>query len=132
MATKGKIRVTSTSSRPRPVPEETVVQEKEEVTRFPIYEKMCERIADSSVEVQPLEMLIPTINTLPKEHCYVIYAMMIHHDSIVAKKQGKKAKDGVAQGCRTVQGGKGIIATISNLDPDLQKIISTYVTLISV
>lgn len=92
---------------------------------FPLYQALYEQATQlpdlKSADFIPI---CSTINTMSAEHLDLIFALIIHyqasHDQPILK---------TPYGSRLVAGNKGLIVTMANLPPLLQKIIYAYVKL---
>ena len=80
------------------------------------------------------------INKLPSDHVHVIFLLILHHgitnnpsltDRLTPSLKGKSRQIYLPYSGKVLDSGKGAIYKMSSLPPDLQKIIHTYIDIIS-
>jgi len=75
---------------------------------------------------------------MTEEHAGIVYSLILHHYCLergmdIAKRElaNQSGRTGVLSpyGVRTFSTGKGVVVTLSNLPPELQCIINSYVSI---
>ncbi len=101
------------------------------IKEYPLYEKLLEKVKSSENQDIDIKLLCNTINNLSNtlknndylEHYNEICAMIIHH-GILSNTTNNIL---LPYGSKIMFGGKGILFTITKLDPILQHILAQYI-----
>lgn len=97
---------------------------------FPLYDDLLRQVGKAGPAVD-WRQLSATINGLKPERCQIIYALILHHfllEHNTKLRSWKTARDiPTPYGAKSLDGGKGLIYTLSNLPAPLQQILAEFV-----
>ena len=99
---------------------------------FPLYDDLLEKVKSEQMLSADIRRICSTITTLHKQlkpeivqtHYEIIHALCLHHEILETKGLVHRMNP---YGCKTFEGGKGILYITANLPPMLQQIIAQYV-----
>lgn len=97
---------------------------------FPLYDDLSRQLSKSTPAVDWRQLSI-NINALKVDRCQIIYALILHHflqEHNTKLRAWKSARDiPTPYNPKALEGGKGLIYTVSNLPATLQQILAEYI-----
>lgn len=104
---------------------------------FPLYDEIVERIRNSPAQSIDLRRVCSTINSIhqhiekqdeAQEILDTIFALCFHHELV--ENRGVMFRSTPYSG-KVLEGGKGVLYTVTNLPPFLQQIIATFILMVA-
>lgn len=90
---------------------------------FPLYDELLETARKSSQAID-LRKICSTINNLPDEHILIVFLLILHHE--LTENKGTRFK-AIPYNGQLFSAGRGVMYTMMNLPPFLQRIIACYI-----